>query len=173
MYDTSNDSKMLLDTVQKFLIDEIYPHEDRVDKLGYVPDEIGKQIEEKSKEAGLFAANLPEKYGGGGLDYSSLMVVEREYGKTSHALHSWIARPTEILLACNEKQMDEYLYPCVKGDKRELFALTEPDAGSDIMSMKSNAKKRWSGLDLKWFKTFYFWAMYARFCNCFRSYWRR
>ena len=141
MYDTSNDSKLLLDTVQKFMNDEIYPHEDRVDKLGYVPDEIGKQIEEKSKEVGLFAANLPEKYGGGGLDYSSMMVVEREYGKTSHALHSWIARPTEILLACNEKQMEEYLYPCVKGDKRELFALTEPDAGSDIMSMKSNAKK--------------------------------
>ena len=141
MYDTSSDSKILLDTVQKFMADEIYPHEDRVDKLGYVPDEIGKQIEEKSKEVGLFAANLPEKYGGGGLDYSSMMVVEREYGKTSHALHSWIARPTEILLACNEKQMEEYLYPCVKGDKRELFALTEPDAGSDIMSMKSNAKK--------------------------------
>ena len=141
MYDTSSDSKILLDTVQKFMADELYPHEDRVDKLGYVPDEIGKQIEEKSKEVGLFAANLPEKYGGGGLDYSSMMVVEREYGKTSHALHSWIARPTEILLACNEKQMEEYLYPCVKGDKRELFALTEPDAGSDIMSMKSNAKK--------------------------------
>ena len=141
MYDTSNDSKMLLDTVKKFMTDEIYPYEDRVDKLGYVPDEIGKQIEEKSKEAGLFAANLPEKYGGGGLDYSSMMVVEREYGKTSHALHSWIARPTEILLACNENQMEEYLFPCVKGDKRELFALTEPDAGSDIMSMKSNAKK--------------------------------
>ena len=141
MYDTSSDSKILLDTVQKFMADEIYPHEDRVDKLGYVPDEIGKQIEEKSKEVGLFAANLPEKYGGGGLDYSSMMLVEREYGKTSHALHSWIARPTEILLACNEKQMEEYLYPCVKGDKRELFALTEPDAGSDIMSMKSNAKK--------------------------------
>ena len=141
MYDTSSDSKILLDTVQKFMADEIYPHEDRVDKLGYVPDEIGKQIEEKSKEVGLFAANLPEKYGGGGLDYSSMMIVEREYGKTSHALHSWIARPTEILLACNEKQMEEYLYPCVKGDKRELFALTEPGAGSDIMSMKSNAKK--------------------------------
>jgi acyl-CoA dehydrogenase len=90
MYDTASDSKILIDTVQKFMADEIYPHEDRVDKLGYVPDEIGKQIEEKSKEVGLFAANLPEKYGGGGLDYSSMMVVEREYGKTSHALHSWM-----------------------------------------------------------------------------------
>ena len=44
MYDTSSDSKILLDTVQKFMADEIYPYEDRVDKLGYVPDEIGKQI---------------------------------------------------------------------------------------------------------------------------------
>ena len=50
MYDTASDSKILLDTVQKFMADEIYPHEDRVDKLGYVPDEIGKQIEEKSKK---------------------------------------------------------------------------------------------------------------------------
>ena len=36
MYDTSSDSKILLDTVQKFMADEIYPHEDRVDKLGSV-----------------------------------------------------------------------------------------------------------------------------------------
>ena len=70
-----------------------------------------------------------------------MVLLEREYGKTSHALHSWIARPTEILLACNDAQKEEYLYPCVKGEKRELFALTEPDAGSDIMSMKSNAVK--------------------------------
>ena len=57
-------------------------------------------------------------------------------------MHSWIARPTEILLACNDEQKEEYLYPCVKGDKRELFALTEPEAGSDVMGMKSNAIKK-------------------------------
>jgi acyl-CoA dehydrogenase len=68
-----------------------------------------------------------------------MMMLEREYGKTSHALHSWIARPTEILLACDEDQREEFLYPCVKGEKRELFALTEPGAGSDVMGMKSNA----------------------------------
>ncbi len=140
MYDETSDNKILLNTVQKFMEDEMYPHEDKIDKLGFVPEEIGKQIEDKSIELGLFAANLPEKYGGGGLDYSSMKIVEREYGKTSHALHSWVARPTEILLACNEDQKEEYLFPCIKGKKRELFALTEPEAGSDIMSMKSKAK---------------------------------
>ena len=79
--------------------------------------------------------------GGGGLDYGSLALIEREYGKTSHALHSWIGRPTEILLACEGDQVARYLATCVTGEKRELFALTEPEAGSDIMSMKSNARR--------------------------------
>jgi len=67
-------------------------------------------------------------------------VVEREYGRTTHALQSWVARPTELLMACEGDQIERYLLPCVRGDKRELFALTEPEAGSDIMSMKSNAR---------------------------------
>ena len=141
MKDSKDENELLLETIKKFMADEIYPHEEAVDKLGYVPTEIANQIEKKSKEIGLFAANLPIEVGGGGLDYESMALVEREYGKTSHALHSWIARPTEILLACNDEQKEQYLYPCVKGEKRELFALTEPDAGSDIMSMRSNAKK--------------------------------
>ncbi len=138
---TSSENSLLLMTVSKFLEEEILPHEDEVDKTGEVSPDLGRQIETRAKEVGLFAANLPVEVGGGGLDYRSMMVLEREYGKTSHALHSWIARPTEILLACNEEQREEFLYPCVKGDKRELFALTEPGAGSDVMGMKSNAVK--------------------------------
>ncbi|MGU9957362.1 MAG: acyl-CoA dehydrogenase family protein [Arenicellales bacterium WSBS_2016_MAG_OTU3] len=135
------EQEMLLNTVKTFMEQELYPHEEAVDESGEVPLELGRQIEQRAKEVGLFAANLPEEIGGGGLGYKSMMLIEREYGKTSHALHSWIARPTEILLACNDEQKERYLLPCVKGDKRELFALTEPEAGSDIMSMQSNARK--------------------------------
>jgi acyl-CoA dehydrogenase len=56
-------------------------------------------------------------------------------------LHSWIARPTELLLATEGEQKEKYLMPCVTGEKRELFALSEPEAGSDIMSMRSFAKR--------------------------------
>ena len=136
---TNQENALLLTTVRKFIDKEILPYEDEVDKTGEVKPELGKQIETRAKEVGLFAANLPTEVGGGGLDYRSMMVLEREYGKTSHALHSWIARPTEILLACDEEQRQEFLYPCVRGEKRELFALTEPGAGSDVMGMKSNA----------------------------------
>lgn len=136
----SHEREMLLETVKRFMDEEFYPHEEQVDREGEVPIDLGRQIESRAKDVGLFAANLPETVGGGGLDYTSMSIIEREFGKTSHALHSWVARPTEILLACHGDQIERYLLPCVKGEKRELFALTEPEAGSDIMSMKCNAR---------------------------------
>lgn len=135
----SHENELLLNTVQSFLEAEIYPHEDEVDRTGQVPIELGRQIEDRSKEVGLFASNLPENVGGGGLNYTAMSLVEREYGKSTHALHSWIARPTELLLACEGGQIERYLDPCVTGEKRELFALTEAEAGSDVMGMKTNA----------------------------------
>ena len=140
-YNLDDETRMIVDTVRGFVKDEMQPHEDLVDKLGHVPEEIGREIEVKSKTLGLFAANQPESVGGGGLSMKAMSLVEREYGKTSHALHSWVARPTELLLACDGDQRETYLKPCISGEKRELFALTEPEAGSDAMGMKSNARR--------------------------------
>lgn len=139
--DVDHETNLLVQTVRAFMEAEIFPHEDLVDRLGEVPEELGRQIEARAKEAGLYSANLPERVGGGGLSMKAISLVEREYGKTSHALHSWIGRPTEILLACVGDQVETYLLPCVRGEKRELFALTEPEAGSDAMGMKSNARR--------------------------------
>lgn len=136
----THENRLLLETVQAFITAELTPHEDLVDRLGEVPLDLGRQIEARAREVGLYAANLPEEVGGGGLSLEAKTILEREYGKTSHALHSWAARPTELLLACEGDQKDRYLYPCVRGQKRELFALTEPEAGSDVMGMRSNAR---------------------------------
>ena len=137
----THENQMLRDTVRAFVDAEMLPHEAAVDKQGYVPEEVGRGIAERAIAAGLYAANLPESVGGGGLDYTSMAIAEREYGRTSHALHSWVGRPTELLLACQGEQVARYLTPCVRAEKRELFALTEPSAGSDIMSMKTHAKR--------------------------------
>ena len=150
----SHENELLLNTVRSFMDAEIYPHEDKVDQLGEVPEELGRRIETRAKEVGLYASNLPEDVGGGGLNYSATAIIEREYGKTSHALHSWIGRPTELLLACEGDQIKRYLDPCVTGEKRELFALTEPEAGSDVMGMKTNAKRDGDGWILNGTKHF-------------------
>lgn len=137
----SHEDELLRASVRSFLEKEVIPHEEMVDRLGEVPEDLGREIEAKSKELGLFAANLPERVGGGGLNYTQMAIIEREFGRTTHALHSWIARPTELLLACEGAQIDKYLMPCVTGEKRELFGLTEPGAGSDAMGMQSRAQK--------------------------------
>lgn len=137
--ETSHEADLLVNTVRRFVETEMFPHEEEVDRLGYVPEGIGQNIATKAMELGLYACNLPEDVGGGGLGISQMALIEREYGRTSHALQSWAARPTELLMACNAAQRERYLLPAVRGEKRELFALTEPDAGSDVMGMKSNA----------------------------------
>ena len=136
-----HENELLINTLKAFMDAEIFPYEDEVDAKGEVPIELGRQIEKRAKDIGLFAANLPTDIGGGGLSYQAMALMEREYGKTTHALQSWVARPTEILLACEGDQKEQYLLPCVRGEKRELFALTEPEARSDVMGMKSNAVK--------------------------------
>lgn len=137
----STEDALLQKTVRSFVDEELLPHEEAVDRAGEVSEDLGRQIEARAKDVGLYAANLPERLGGGGLSYSQMALVEREYGRTTHALHSWIGRPTELLLACEGDQIARYLDPCITGEKRELFALTEPDAGSDVMGMKTTARR--------------------------------
>ncbi len=138
-FDLTDEQTMLLDSLRAFLDEEIYPYEAEADRLGEVPVERGERIKQQAIEMGFFAANLPESVGGGGLDYTTLGLMERELGKVSYGLGAHIARPTELLLACVGEQIDKYLAPCVTGEKHECFALTEPGAGSDIMSMATKA----------------------------------
>lgn len=138
-YELTDEQTMMLDSLRAFLDEEVYPYEAEADRAGEVPVERCEHIKQRSIELGFYAANLPESVGGGGLDYSSLGLIERELGKVSYALGGNIARPTELLLACEGEQKEKYLAPCVTGEKHECFALTEPGAGSDIMSMSTRA----------------------------------
>ena len=61
----NHEQRMLLDTVRSFMERELYPHEDMVDRCARVPPELGRQVEERAIESGLYAANLPESVGGG------------------------------------------------------------------------------------------------------------
>ena len=137
--DLTEEQRMLAETVKSFVEKELLPHELEIEKNEAVPPRLGQRITERALELGLYAANLPLSVGGGGLDYSSLAILEREYGKVSHALHGFAWRPTELLMACTGDQIARYLDPCVRAEKTECFAITEPGAGSDIYSMATKA----------------------------------
>src|SRR5690606_3882346 len=95
----------------------------------------------KAIDAGLYAANMPEEIGGGGLDAVAMTLVERELGRTSWALQALVARPSNILQACEGEQRERYLLPAVRGDKTDCLAMTEPGAGSDVRSMTTRATR--------------------------------
>ena len=137
----SFEQEMIVDTVRQFVEKEIYPHEAEVERTGEVPVEIGHEIRDKCIEAGYFAANISEEYGGGGLGHLDFTLLERELGRASNGLAVYFGRPSGILQACNEEQRERYLLPAVKGEKFDALAMTEPGAGSDVRGMSCHAKQ--------------------------------
>ena len=53
-----------------------------------------------------------------------------------------MARPSNILLAGNAEQREQYLMPCIRGETWDCLAMTEPGAGSDLRGMKATARGR-------------------------------
>jgi acyl-CoA dehydrogenase len=140
-FSLTEEQRMLVETVRQFMEQEIFPHERETERLGEVPVELGKQIQKRALEQGLYAANMPAEAGGGGLDFLSATLMDRELGKSTYGLVGWVGRPSEILNACQGDQRERYLLPTVKGERKEAFALTEPNAGSDAMSIQTRARK--------------------------------
>ena len=137
----SNEQEMIIDSVKNFVEQELYPHEDEVEKSNHIDESLAESIKKKAIQLGLYATNMPEEYGGGGLDTLTLCLLEKELGKANFGLQYIVARPSNILMACKGDQIEKYLIPTIRGEKVDCLAMTEPNAGSDVRSMQCRAEK--------------------------------
>ena len=137
----TEEQQLVVDTVRSFVERELYPLEQEVERLGDVPRDMAQDIQRKVIALGFHAPNIPEEFGGGGLDHLTFALLERELGRTSMALNHWWYRPSNILCAANAEQRERYLLPCVRGERMDALAMTEPDAGSDVRGMKCFARR--------------------------------
>jgi acyl-CoA dehydrogenase len=135
------EQRLIVDTVRAFVEQELYPHEDEVERLDEVPPELAESIRGKALASGLYAANMPAELGGGGLDATGVVLVERELGRASYALQWLVERPSNILQACEGEQRERYLLPAIRGERHDCVAMTEPGAGSDVRSMSTTARR--------------------------------
>ena len=165
----SSEQEMIVETVRSFVEAEIYPLEEEIECLGYVPKDMGQSIARKVREMGFFAANFPEEVGGGGLNHLEFMLLERELGRGSMALTHFWGRPQSILMACQDDQIDTYLKPTVAGERWDALAMTEPEAGSDVRGMKCRADKRGDDWVLNGTKHFISGADHADFVIVFAA----
>lgn len=141
-FELSEEQKMLQRTVRQFVDDEIMPHIAHWDRHGIFDETIIPKL----AKLGLMGVCIPDRYGGSGMDYNALAIVceELERGdtafRTAVSVHTGLNCMT-LLQWGNEAQKEKYLIPQAKGEKIGAFALTEPNAGSDVAAIETRAKK--------------------------------
>ena len=137
----SDEQQLIVSTVRSFVENEIYPHEDAVERAADVAPALAAKIKKKALDLGFYACNFPESVGGAGLSHVDFALVERELGRGSMALTHFFGRPQNILMACKGDQIEKYLLPAVRGERMDALAMTEPGAGSDVRGMSCTARR--------------------------------
>jgi isovaleryl-CoA dehydrogenase len=142
-FELTTEQAMLKDTVAKFVDKEIIPRAPEVDQDGTFPTANFSAM----AELGLFGISIPPEYGGIGADLmSSVLVMEqlsRGCASTANTYGSHAILCTEnIFRNGNEAQRKKYLPDLIAGKKIGFIAITEPEAGSDAISMRTRAVKK-------------------------------
>ena len=138
----TDEQKDIRELAHDFAAKEIRPVAWDYDKDSVWPQDVI----EKAWEVGLMNVHIPEEYGGPGLDYLTGCLVEEELGwgcsgiGTSIMCNGLATAP--IALGGSEEVKKKYLGMLTEEPKLASFCLTEPDAGSDVSGMKTNAVKK-------------------------------
>ncbi len=138
----NDEQKMMIDTVRRFIADELQPLEDRLENDGRIDRDTATTIHEKAKALGLYALNMPAELGGGGLSNLDRILCEEQFGHTSdYLIRRAFGNVYEPLLHCRGEQVERWLKPSVAGARTCAIAITEPGAGSDAAGIRTHAKK--------------------------------
>ncbi len=145
-FSLSDEQKMLIETVRRFILEELKPLEDGVEETGELPTPVAQAIQDKARALGLYAMNMPSKLGGGGLSNLDRIVCEEQFGHTTDILiRRAFGNVYEPLLHCRGEQIERWLKPAVAGQRTCAIAITEPGAGSDAAGIKTAARKNERG----------------------------
>src|SRR6186997_3566647 len=141
-FELTDDHRALVQTVREFAQKEVAPHIKEWDET----QEFHPEILKKMGALNLLGVCIPEEYGGAGFDYISLGLVCEEL----EAVDTFLRVIMSVYVGLNslsvyswgtEEQKQKYLVPQAKGEKIATFGLTEPNAGSDVVGMRSNARR--------------------------------
>lgn len=145
----------LATAVSRFVSDRLMPFEKRVDETDRIPDALIDEM----RALGLFGLTIPAEYGGLGLTAEEECRLVFEFGKASPAFHSMFGTNNGIgaegiVIAGTAAQKEKYLARMASGEIIGAFAMTEPDAGSDVYAISSHASPVKGGWRLNGTKRF-------------------
>lgn len=149
----SQDVQMVQEAVARFTQNELIPHEalllKREAERGYsdeppLPPPLEAELQAKAKAMGLWGIDVPEEFGGQDLGVFTKCIVMEQLKHSIVPLVLLPDSPNLYLLKqeCKHAQVDKYLLPLVRGEKKACIAITEPGAGSDVSGMKTRAERK-------------------------------
>jgi alkylation response protein AidB-like acyl-CoA dehydrogenase len=139
--DFNEEHRMIADTTRQFMDAEVLP---RIAELESKDWNLARELVKKAAELGLVGANIPEEYGGLGLDQTSGAIIAENIGRSASFATTLGAQSgiglLPILYFGTEAAKQKYLPPIAAGDLITAYALTEASSGSDAMAAKATAK---------------------------------
>ncbi|MGZ4759346.1 MAG: acyl-CoA dehydrogenase family protein [Acidimicrobiales bacterium] len=131
----------IIDTVRRFVANEVIPVASQLEREDRFPEEIVAQM----RDLGLFGVTIPEAYGGLGLDLRTYIGVIEElaYGWMSLTgiINTHTMCATLVMYHGDEEQLQRWLPSMASGERRGALSLSEPDAGSDTRNISCKAQR--------------------------------
>ena len=154
-FNLSEELQMLKDMARDFAAEKIAPFADEWDENHYFPYE---EVMKPMGELGFFGTVIPEEYGGNEMGWLAAMILTEEIARASSSLRVQINMQA---LGCaytiyrygSDELKKKYIPKLVSAESLGCFAITEPNAGSDVMSMKSTAEDKGDHWLLNGYKT--------------------
>ena len=133
----SDEQRLILEQMRRFVREEILPLEEKLDPDASALEPADhERLVEKVKGLGLYGLDIPEEFGGPGVDIVTRALLAMEMSQHRAGLYApcygvFGAVGLAQLYEANEDQKERFLLPTLRGEKRAFFALTEPSGGSD------------------------------------------
>ncbi len=137
--ETAQEVDMLRRTVRSFVVGTLRAHEAAVDEADDVAPALMLEFRQEAVRLGLYGYNMPESLGGPGLGRVAIAAVDEEMGHTSMPLAEAIGHLPGSLVFCDAAQRDWFVGPLMRAETTVAYALTEPDAGSDLNALRTRA----------------------------------
>ncbi|AWB32708.1 acyl-CoA dehydrogenase family protein [Orrella marina] len=152
-FELPESSRMVRDTVARFVKSELIPNEPLIirreaergfEDTALIPAELDAHLQNKAREIGLWGIDVPQEFGGQDLGMlTKCLVIEQ----LKHSIVPFVLPPESPNLfmlkeLCKGDQIDKYLLPYSRGEKKSCLVLSEPGAGSDAAAIKTSAERR-------------------------------
>lgn len=150
-------SQQWQEKARRFAVEELIPYEVEAEMNGgRLAEAVQKRHKQMAVELGFSSMDVPERYGGLELRTVDQVAVWEQLGRVTNALCWCFSEPHDWMFkACNEEQLQRYVLPLMDGSRKECYAITERESGSDVV-IDTSAELTDEGYRIngeKWFVT--------------------